>query len=128
MNITKSKLKQIIKEEISALLKEAELPAGVEVVDTGGSAKQKTTKAQQSLAATPEKEVATKATSAKRAQIVMDKVLKLRPKIFQALAKDPKAASQFVSYIANKLNVDLTATTTQSAVKTQAKRIGVGKT
>ena len=128
MNITKSKLKQIIKEEISALLKEAELPADIEQAARAEPTKQKTTKAQQSPAAAPEKEVTTKATSAKRAQIVMDKVLKLRPKIFQALAKDPKAASQFVSYIANKLNVDLTATTAQSAVKTQAKRIGVGKT
>tara|TARA_R100000008_G_scaffold85782_1_gene76629 strand:+ start:1048 stop:1386 length:339 start_codon:yes stop_codon:yes gene_type:complete len=104
MKFSKSELSNIIKEEISSLLDEVD---------------------QEANPAKPE--VATQSVAAKRAQKLMDILIERRPKIFQALEKDPIGANQFVSYIANRLNVDLTKTTAQSAIKTQAQRIGIGK-
>jgi len=104
MKFSKSELNNIIKEEISSLLDEVD---------------------QEASPAKPE--VATQSVAAKKAQKLMDILIDRRPKIFQALAKDPIGANQFVSYIANKLKVDLTKATAQSAIKTQAQRIGIGK-
>ena len=104
MKFSKSELNNIIKEEISSLLDEVD---------------------QETPSAEPE--VATQSVAAKKAQKLMDILMDRRPKIFQALEKDPIGANQFVSYLANRLKVDLTKTTTQSAIKTQAQRIGVGK-
>jgi hypothetical protein len=67
---------------------------------------------------------ATRASAAKKAQVVVDRVFDRFKNLFAPVVEDQDSALQLVSYIASKLNVDLTQMKTQSAIKTQAKRIG----
>jgi|7_EtaG_2_1085326.scaffolds.fasta_scaffold00725_11 hypothetical protein len=74
-----------------------------------------------------EADIGTKSATAKKAQKLFDLLVRKYSEVFQALAKDPVASKQFISYIASVLKVDLTKATEQSAVKAQAAKIGVGK-
>ena len=71
----------------------------------------------------------TKLGPAKKAQVVLDKVLKTGTanKIFAAVKSDPDAAAQLVAYFASVLGIDASQMGAQTALRTQAKKIGADK-